>query len=246
MLPCCYGDKEEVKLLEVQMPNMSERTEVKLVAESKEAPAVSEKPWRGVKRGSPDAVVYEITVTRKPTQSYGIDLSACGPICVVDDVDLNGLIGEHNASASPDLQVRRYDRLLSIDGYVPSAGKEIARKLSQTEGEVKLRFQRPVKSQATLKKREEAQTSANSKANGNSAAGFLGLELKEGPDFLAVRRVVEGPAEDYNASVSRDKALLVASRIYSVNGTSGAGVELMQIIMDETLTEATLEFMTWT
>eukprot|EP00931_Biecheleriopsis_adriatica_P109403 TRINITY_DN83666_c0_g1_i1.p1 TRINITY_DN83666_c0_g1~~TRINITY_DN83666_c0_g1_i1.p1 ORF type:complete len:239 (+),score=52.65 TRINITY_DN83666_c0_g1_i1:68-784(+) len=234
---CCSAEKEEDALvvpLDVKINHLSAEYEPVTEKESKEAPEELP-PWHPeVSPQVPERlkpVVLDIVVLRKPAQPFGMDLSASGSVCVVNTIPRDGVVGEHNASASPDLQVRQYDRLLSVNGDAPSKGKEILELLKVATGDIALRFQRPVMTKAILKK---------------DARGSLGVMLKEGPNFLLVTRVVEGPVEEYNATVSADQALVVSSRIFRVNGASGGGEALMKLVLDPKLTEVPVEFMTWT
>jgi len=206
---------------------------VPVIAEpSKTAPAVAKDPPRGTPSAD-EPSNFTISVERAPGSFLGIDLVAAGKVCMVDNVTPNdSLVGEWNRTCANNVQVRKYDRLLKVNGRVSEKGKDALDAIKESQGNVTIDFQRPNILEVRLP---------------SGTGQSLGLRLKAGPNFLLVTSIDEGSAQVYNSGVEPRQQIKASSRILTVNGKTISGDELMKEIKRSADASEVLEMkvLTW-
>jgi len=209
LLCCCAEEPKEVEIPAPQRLWDPERV-IPAAEVTRTQTAVLEK-----KRAA--CYVFPVHINREHGTSYGMDVSAAGKVCLVNTVEENSLVGEWNREwvekASPDQSVQTYDRVLAINDERPVFGKDVLEKLREASGRMTLLMQRPVVSQETVMK--------------NSKDDPLGIDYIEGYGLLLITKIGEGVFQDHNASVPLTNEVKIPSRIVSVNGKRGSGLDLL-------------------
>lgn len=165
---------------------------------------------------------FTIRLHRTPGSSFGLDVSAVGRVCMVNDVHPNSLVGEWNQQCleegDADQVVQQYDRLMALNDERPERGRQVMERLQAVQGIVSIVIQRPVIRRVKVKRK---------------GLKDLGITIIDGHGFLVISSISEGGIfAQHNAEVPAEDAIPVPSRIISVDGEYGHGFELMQI-MDE-------------
>lgn len=216
MFCCCAEEVREEHLItlrqDVVLPKEVTR-KVEPAVEPAQTAAATSKQSPG-KLPADEPTRFTITVERAQGSFLGIDLVAAGKVCMVDNVTANeSLVGEWNRSCASSSQVRRYDRLMSVNGRPSEKGKDALDAIKASSGKVSIEFERPNVLEVKLPT-----------GNGQSH----GLRLKTGPTFLLVTAVEEGHAKAYNSGRDPKQQIKASSRITTVNGKTLTGDELMK------------------
>lgn len=98
------------------------------------------------------------------TESYGLDLSAAGRICLVNQVK-DGLAGEWNAQREPEQpKLERYDRIFAVNGEEFAHGSEMLAKLRASTGLVSIVVERPTRRTVYVTKNGQQELGIRSRA----------------------------------------------------------------------------------
>lgn len=160
---------------------------------------------------------FIVSMEHTASSSLGIDVSAIGNVCMVENVRPGCLIAQWNEKCPEDSRVIRSDRIVSVNGqWLCSAPELTSALLAARRGPVEIILQRGHCFEAVVKKEPQK---------------ALGFSIKEGADFLIVLEVFdEGCVQAYNRAVPDQKEAIVAScRILRVNGESGSGSQLIEL-----------------
>eukprot|EP00913_Durusdinium_trenchii_P003038 g2809.t1 len=68
--------------------------------------------------------MFEVNIERKPGTYFGVDLSSAEKACVVTTVTDDGLIADWNKTAAVEQQVRKFDRLVAVNGHTSEKSKD--------------------------------------------------------------------------------------------------------------------------
>ncbi|CAK9064711.1 unnamed protein product [Durusdinium trenchii] len=172
--------------------------------------------------------MFEVNIERKPGTYFGVDLSSAEKACVVTTVTDDGLIADWNKTAAVEQQVRKFDRLVAVNGHTSEKSKEVLDLLKSTHDHMVLTFQRARVNEVKLRR------------NGKS----LGVHLKDGPHFLLVLGVEDGVVKDYNTSAAIQQQILSSDRIIGVDGFEGSGAVLMDKVRNAEH-ELTVKVLAW-
>lgn len=219
MFWCCTNtdDDDDTTLPQLHtseqvLPFSKELTkELKTLERSQTAAKLAKKP-------SPH--FFTIRLDRAPGTSFGLDVSAVGRVCMVNDVHPDSLVGEWNQqcfeAGDLDQAVQQYDRLMALNHERPERGRQVMERLQAAEGSVSIVIQRPVIRRVKVKR---------------NGLKDLGIAIIDGHGFLVISSISEGGVfAKHNATAIAEDAIPVPSRIISVDGEYGHGFELMQIM----------------
>eukprot|EP00434_Breviolum_minutum_P023122 symbB.v1.2.020399.t1/scaffold1714.1/size104981/3 len=172
--------------------------------------------------------LFTVELDRVPGSSFGVDISAAGKVCMVNGIEEGSLIGVWNSQSTlPEHQIRKYDRLMSLNGEKPAKGKDMLERLRDTSGPVTIVVQRPVIQKVKVKKNDKD----------------LGVSVIDGQSFLLVTRISDGAISEHNLRAPHPKDVIrVPSRIVTVDGKKGKGSELLKF-MEESKTSFEVEML---
>ena len=89
---------------------------------------------------------------QRSEESYGLDLSAAGRICLVNQVK-DGLLGAWNQQRAPgQLKLERFDRIFAVNGEEFPYGSEMLAKLRSSTGSVSIVVERPTRRSVHVRK----------------------------------------------------------------------------------------------
>lgn len=157
--------------------------------------------------------LFTVEMNRTPGTSFGVDISAAGKVCMVNGIEDGSLVDVWNSQTKlPEHKIRKYDRLMSLNGEKPAKGKDMLERLRDASGlvTVTVGVQRPVIQKVVVRRSEKD----------------LGISVIDGQSFLLVTRVSEGTISDHNLRALEAKDVIkVPSRIVAVDGKKGKGSE---------------------
>eukprot|EP00930_Biecheleria_cincta_P091361 TRINITY_DN80910_c0_g1_i1.p1 TRINITY_DN80910_c0_g1~~TRINITY_DN80910_c0_g1_i1.p1 ORF type:complete len:228 (-),score=59.09 TRINITY_DN80910_c0_g1_i1:95-778(-) len=180
--------------------------------------------------GSSWPVRFHVNVERTTTSFLGMDLSAAGPVLMVSSIAATeSLIGAWNVSCDTTQRVDKYDRLVSVNGYMGAKGKDTLEKLKVSQGQLVLVFERPSVFEVEFEV---------------SKAEELGLVVSTGPSFILISSVEEGLVQQHNTRAPKEQQIKLGTRVLEVNGQPGSGANLESLV--KALAGKTkLKFVTW-
>lgn len=172
--------------------------------------------------------LFTVEMNRTPGTSFGVDISAAGKVCMVNGIEDGSLVDVWNSQTKlPEHKIRKYDRLMSLNGEKPAKGKDMLERLRDASGLVTVGVQRPVIQKVVVRRSEKD----------------LGISVIDGQSFLLVTRVSEGTISDHNLRALEAKDVIkVPSRIVAVDGKKGKGSELLKY-MEESQSSFELEML---
>lgn len=172
--------------------------------------------------------LFTVEMNRTPGTSFGVDISAAGKVCMVNGIEDGSLVDVWNSQTKlPEHKIRKYDRLMSLNGEKPAKGKDMLERLRDASGLVTVGVQRPVIQKVVVRRSEKD----------------LGISVIDGQSFLLVTRVSEGTISDHNLRALEAKDVIkVPSRIVAVDGKKGKGSELLKY-MEESKSSFELEML---
>ncbi|CAK9064715.1 unnamed protein product [Durusdinium trenchii] len=210
MLQCCVVDTQTDEL-ELQPADLTEVGE-------------------GALPGKDGDLTFDVTLEVQLGGFYGADLIAVGKVCVVNGINDRGLIFEWNQDAPAEQKVRKFDRLVAVNGQTSERGKEVLDLARFAEGDTVLTFRRSQVNEVKL--------------SSNGASPAAGLQLKEGPGFLLVTVIDAGAAQEHNATAPVMRQIQPADWIIGVSDLEGAGRTLMDKVINAEK-ELTLKVAVW-
>lgn len=224
---CCCAPSEEELFVEPQraLDAVEEPTPVaqaQLVARGSQAAFAAIKSSAASFRFDKDqCYVFTVGVHRSTGDTFGLDLSAAGRLCLVNAVSEGSLVAEWNrmwlAKGDKEQTVQQFDRVVALNTDRPSKGKQIMDKLRKCIGPVAIVMQRPVTRKVRINK---------------TPGQDLGITIVDGYRFLIVASIAEGVFRDHNSGADPDEIIQLPSLFMSVNGQRGSGSELMKFMQD--------------
>eukprot|EP00930_Biecheleria_cincta_P015674 TRINITY_DN12994_c0_g1_i1.p1 TRINITY_DN12994_c0_g1~~TRINITY_DN12994_c0_g1_i1.p1 ORF type:complete len:226 (-),score=32.32 TRINITY_DN12994_c0_g1_i1:157-834(-) len=224
MFECCCADKKDDSMITLKL-DMAFNSEVVLDVDTQQMDKQQQE--------AEDEFRFSVTVDRAPDSFFGIDLSAAGAVCMVNEVtNTNSLIGAWNQSVEPARHVAKNDRVVSVNGQSSDKAKDLLDILKSSHGLLHLEFERPEIIEAELHPGTE------------QACVFT---MKKGPTFLLITGVDETAFEVHNPDADPRHVFQSSSRVVEVNGIRGSGDELIEEYRKGTSrSEAvTLRVLTW-
>jgi len=158
------------------------------------------------------ATEFEVTVERGEDTSYGLRIDEQGKLDLQVYGIEEGAVQKYNESAKPDMQVKKSDFIMSVNGIKDNC-EEIMNQFNQPKIILKLR--RAVEFAVILEKGE--------------ITTKLGIVVPKPMknDVIAILKIEDGLLKDYNNKCTNESdRILVLDRIVSVKGWRGSAGEL--------------------
>lgn len=158
------------------------------------------------------ATEFEVTVEKGEDTNYGLRIDEQGKLDLqVYEVE-PGAIQNHNESVKPDIQVRKSDFIMAVNGVKDNC-EEMMKQFN--EPKITLKLRRALDFTVILEKEEL-----------NTKLGIIVPKPMKN-DVLAILRIEDGMIKDYNDKCSKESDKIIAlDRIITVKGEKGSAGQL--------------------